>query len=461
MSKVWQVAWREFRVTVFRPVFLLAVIGIPVLVIGVMIIAVTAMSQFEQPPLVGKIVVVEASGQIAEAAKIEFDQEQIRLERKRDAEQAKEQGRDAGMPPGLTNAGTSTPMMQRGEVKVEVESLPAATEEELSELNDRVFKDELLAVAVVTPDVIDLPEEETDENPTFELTVGTSMDSDHVSLIERQIGDAVVRVRAKRRLEIEPEEALAILTRPRAATSRATGIGELSSESKVLRAFKKMIPMVFMMLIWIGTLTSGQHLLMSTIEEKSNKVMEVLLSALSPFQLMTGKILGYGAVGLLIVLLYSSVGIAALIVFERMGLIALIDLFYLAVFYLMAYFMIAAIMAAVGSAVSDIREANILVTPVMMVLMIPLVLWFFIIEAPNGMIARVFSFLPPAIPFAMILRLSAEEPIPLWEVITSIAWGFICVFGMIWLAAKVFRVGVLMYGKPPSPLELIKWIRYA
>jgi ABC-2 type transport system permease protein len=137
------------------------------------------------------------------------------------------------------------------------------------------------------------------------------------------------------------------------------------------------------------------------------------------------------------------------------------DIVYLFVFFFMAYFMIAALMAAVGSAVTDIREANTLVTPVMLIVMIPLFLWMPISQAPNGGIATTFSFLPPATPFVMILRLVADEPVPVWQIPVSIAWGYACVFGMIWLAAKIFRVGVLMYGKPPTPLQLIKWIRYA
>jgi ABC-2 type transport system permease protein len=118
-------------------------------------------------------------------------------------------------------------------------------------------------------------------------------------------------------------------------------------------------------------------------------------------------------------------------------------------------------MAAVGSAVTDIREANTLVAPLMFVVMIPLFLWLPISQSPNGGIATAFSFIPPAIPFVMILRIAADEPVPLWQVPATILWGYACTLGMVWLAARVFRVGVLMYGKPPSPVQIIKWARYA
>jgi ABC-type Na+ efflux pump permease subunit len=224
--------------------------------------------------------------------------------------------------------------------------------------------------------------------------------------------------------------------------------------------------MLFMLLLWVSTFTSGQHLLMSTIEEKSNRVMEVLLSAVSPLQLMTGKILGHGAVGLLIALLYSTVAIGGFIVAARFEssfarIVGPMDVLYLAVFFFMAYFMVASLMGAVGSAVSDIREANTLVTPVMLLMMVPWMLWMPISQSPNGGLATAFSFIPPAAPFAMILRLAAEEPVPGWQIPLTIVWGYLCVVAMVWMAARVFRVGVLMMGKPPSPLELIRWIRYA
>jgi ABC-2 type transport system permease protein len=131
---------------------------------------------------------------------------------------------------------------------------------------------------------------------------------------------------------------------------------------------------------------------------------------------------------------------------------------YLAVFFIMAYFMVASMMAAVGSAVSDLREAQSLVGPVMMVLIVPIMLWMPIVQNPNGMLATVAGFVPPATPFVMILRLTAAtEPIPMWQTIASIVWGFACALGMLWLAARIFRVGVLMQGKPPTPKELVKW----
>ncbi len=466
MSKVAAVAWREFKQTVMRKIFLLAVLGMPVLVIAIGAIAMVMMKTHQEPPLVGIVAIVDPTGELSAAAQIEFDQEKIRSDEEQEEQEAVESATEALESGSFPSGSIGTPgAMQRavrGEVLITIERVEADTEASLKTLKRRLRDDDdLLAVAVISSEVLDAPPSKG-KPPRFQLFVPEGIDSDHVSLIEQRLGASVVRVRAQR-TDQDPEEVLAMLKRPRADTKRMLeGEQEIDASEGAREIAQIIIPMAFMMLIWIGTLTSGQHLLMTTIEEKSNRVMEVLLSAVSPFQLMTGKILGHGGVGLLIVLIYSSVGIAALIALERFTqFITTMDLVYLAIFYFMAYFMIASIMAAVGSAVSEIREANTLVTPVMLLLMVPWMLWMPITQAPNGTVATVCSFIPPMSPFAMILRHVAEEDIPRWQYPVSIIWGYICVLGMIWFAAKIFRVGVLMYGKPPSPIQLIKWARYS
>jgi ABC-type Na+ efflux pump permease subunit len=459
-SKVATVAWREFRQTVMRPIFVIAILGIPVLIAGAGGVAAMMLMSHKEPPLVGTIAVVEASGEVAEAARLDFDPSRIDRDRARRQEEAAQKVLEGG------NAfGTHDMPFQRGDVRIEIESIAATPDEAMiALLRERLLQKTLLAIALIDPEVVATPDPAMPrgERPKFRLIVAEGTDSDNVQLIEERLGQAIVRVRATR-AALEPEQAIAMIQRPQVLTTRVTtGGADVSDDRGVREVKRQLIPMVFMMLIWIGTFTSAQHLMMSTIEEKSTKVMEVLLSAVSPLQLMTGKIIGYGAVGLLIVLTYASLAIAGLVAFATFtDFVAWIDLLYLAVFYVMAYAMIACLLAAVGSAVSDVREANTLMTPVMLVLMVPLMLWMPITHSPNGAVATICSFVPPAIPFAMILRLVAEEPVPLWQVPASIVWGYACVIGMLWFASKVFRVGVLMYGKPPSPLELIKWVRYS
>ncbi len=471
MPKVLSVAWREFKQTVFRKVFLLAVIGIPVLMVAATGLAIVVMAGHEEPPLIGTIAVVAPTGEAIEAARAEFDPNRIAEQDQKQIEEIQEATSEmlgpaaaAGGPLNPSSTGTFEmgEFGGRATVAVEIEGSTDRREEAIEALKKRVSDGDLLAAAVISDEVLANPDPDTPrrEWATFELYVGDDVDADHASFLETRLGEAVVRVRAAR-ANLDADEAMAMLRRPRSSTRRIMAGGEEAAEGRGLRELKQIIPVFFMMLLWIAVFSSSQHLMMSTIEEKSNRVMEVLLSAVSPMQLMTGKILGHGAVGLVIVLIYASLALAGLISFAMLHLIEVADLVYLFVYFFMAYFMIASIMAAVGSAVTDIREANTLVTPVMIVVMIPLILWMPISQAPNGGIAVAFSFIPPAIPFVMILRIAADETVPFWQIPATIVWGYASVVGMIWMAAKIFRVGVLMYGKPPSPLQLIKWLRYA
>ncbi|MHC4127371.1 MAG: ABC transporter permease [Planctomycetota bacterium] len=466
MSKVLHVAWRDFKQTVLRKIFLIAILGIPVAIVGAMALVMLILVSHKEPPLIGTVALIDPTGEVTPAAQAEFHPKQIARDVQEQLEQMQEASEElmrGGGPAAMDPRSVTTFQVEIGslDAKIDLESHEQANETQVAGLKDRVRGGDLLALAIFTEAVLAAPDPTIarDKWATFDLFAGDDLDDSHVTFIEGRLGAAVVRVRASR-ADLDPDAAMAMLKRPHSSTSRVMAGGEEAAEDENVRVAKMMIPMAFMMLLWIATFTSGQHLMMSTIEEKSNRVMEVLLSAVSPFQLMFGKILGQGGVGLLVVLIYTSLGIAGLIVFAIMHLIEVAAIVHLFVFFFMAFLMIASIFAAVGSAVTDIREANTLVTPVMLIVMIPLMLWMPISQAPNGGIATAFSFIPPAIPFVMILRVAADEPVPLWQIPATIVWGYVCVAGMIWLAAKIFRVGVLMYGKPPSPLQLLKWARY-
>ena len=215
-----------------------------------------------------------------------------------------------------------------------------------------------------------------------------------------------------------------------------------------------------MLLLWIATFTSGNYLLTTTIEEKGNKVMEVLLSAISPMQLLGGKILGQAGVSAVILCMYGSAAMAGLVAFASLDLIPMMHLVLFGIYFIIAYFMVATTMAAVGSAVSELSDAQALMGPIMLIMLVPFALWPIISEHPNGMVAIISSFTPPLIPFIMIIRVTAStELIATWQIILSIGIGIISVIAMVWMCARIFRIGVLLQGKPPSMLQLAKWIR--
>ncbi len=221
------------------------------------------------------------------------------------------------------------------------------------------------------------------------------------------------------------------------------------------------IPFAAMLLLLIASMTGGQYLLTTTIEEKSNRVVEVLLSAVSPMELMTGKILGQMGVGLSLLVIYNAVGIFILIALGLSDLLAMSTVVLFFVFFFLAYCMFAALMAAIGSAVNDLREAQALMTPVMLIMILPYIFFMPVIRAPNSMLSTVLSFIPPISPFIMIMRVSSTDPPPVWQTGAVILINMVAVVIFLWFAAKVFRVGLLMFGKPPNFRTLIKWIRMA
>ena len=116
--------------------------------------------------------------------------------------------------------------------------------------------------------------------------------------------------------------------------------------------------------------------------------------------------------------------------------------------------------AAVGSACNTLREAQGMMVPIALIFVVPLAGWMYFVQHPNGLVAVVLSFVPPLTPMIMVLRLAASREVPVWQIALSLLVLAAAVPAMMWVAAKIFRTGVLMYGKPPKIREMIRWLRY-
>lgn len=239
---------------------------------------------------------------------------------------------------------------------------------------------------------------------------------------------------------------------------------EVKSEDKV----RQWAPVVFVYLLWISVFVIAQMLLTNTIEEKSNKIMEVLLSSVSPMQLMAGKIAGIAGTGLTMVLswvFFFLLGIKLMPYFLPelpdidFGLIAR-DPIYLSSFvayFILGYLFLASILVGIGSVCNSLKEAQNLMGPVTIIMIVPLLAMMPIGQDPNGTIAKVLSYIPPFTPFVMMNR-AAGPPTSMEYVVTTILL-VVSIAITLWAAAKVFRVGILMTGKPPKLLEILRWIR--
>lgn len=220
-----------------------------------------------------------------------------------------------------------------------------------------------------------------------------------------------------------------------------------------------MTPFFFMFLMFMGIFGMGQHIMTSLIEEKSSRVIEVILSAVSPLELLAGKILGLGAIGLTVIALWLVTAYAAArwrgVEIALPATVAV----YLVIYYVLGYLMYSAILAGIGSICNTIKETQALMMPLTLMFILPMVAWFHLVKNPEGMLPRVLSFIPPMTPLVMALRLSANpdtSTLETWATIVVLAAFVPCV---IWAMAKVFRTGILLYGKRPGLREVLRWLR--
>jgi len=295
----------------------------------------------------------------------------------------------------------------------------------------------------------------------------------------RRIVEEELHQRAYRSLGLDPD----VLSR--IANERAPLIdlnpSKAEGEERVGMAdrLRQWLPSGFVYLLWIAIFMVSQMLLNSVIEEKSNRIIEVLLSSVTPSELMLGKLLGVMLTGAVIMVAWfaSLIGVAFLqIVFsgaasagaaasglhsipaDILGLLRstwLLPAF--AVYFVLGYIAYATIFLTIGSLCNTLKDAQNLMGPIMLVLMVPLFLMPFIPRDPNGPIAQIASWIPLYTPFVMMNRIAASPPV--FDVVGTgvVLVGFDVL--VLWGCGRVFRTAILRTGQPPRIIELLRWIR--
>ena len=319
-------------------------------------------------------------------------------------------------------------------------------------------KDMLRQAQLDTYVVLEGDLEGTDGTVRFYTYKPKSSHIDALFMIEGLLRDAVVSRRYETRgLDRAVVNAISNVPMQRVELGEEEGQEQVQGEGQ--RVARMMVPFAFMYLIFIGIISMGQHLVSSIIEEKNSRIMEVLLSVVSPFELMAGKIVGLAAVGCTIVVLWGAAGYAAAIwqgikIDIGVGLILCC-----LIYFILGFILFSAVLAGVGSICNTIKETQSLLMPVMLVFVAPVVAGLKMVQNPNGELARVLSYVPPTTPMVMVLRLSSGTDIWAGEVILSILALAVGVLAALWAAAKVFRTGILMYGKRPALHEIFRWLK--
>ena len=224
---------------------------------------------------------------------------------------------------------------------------------------------------------------------------------------------------------------------------------------------------LLLVMLYTTVLMWGQVLMSGVIEEKTNRVVEVVASTIPATTLFLGKLAGVGAAGLtqfLVWVLSMAVvgawsGGASVTGGAPLPEITPLLLGSFVLFFLLGYFLYASLYAAVGAAVNTIQEAQNLLFPLIMPLIGALVCFPIVLRNPDGTLAVVLSLIPLFTPLIMFLRISVLTP-PLWQIALSVVLTLATIGGVIWISARIYRVGILMYGKRPTFPEIVRWVRH-
>ena len=281
--------------------------------------------------------------------------------------------------------------------------------------------------------------------------------------VERGLDQATVR-------DIEQTRAPVTSLNPKKAAGEETvGLAD---------RIRQWLPSAFVYLLWVAIFAIAQMLLTSVIEEKSNRIIEVLLSSVTPGEIMVGKLLGIASIGLtmlavwigsfVVIVLWKAAGIspaqaaAAGGMAQVPGDIAtllrttwLLPAF--ALYFLLGFLFYSGLILALGSTCNTLKEAQSFMGVIVLFLMVPLMLMTYIPRDPNGPLATALSWFPPYTPFVMMNRVTADPPMR--DVVGTLVLMVVATAGVLWGAGKIFRTGILRTGQPPRLLELFRWLK--
>ncbi len=330
------------------------------------------------------------------------------------------------------------------------------TELEL-QLSDRVRNNKLFAFLIIEKNVVD-PDAQA-EGSIYYYTDTTTYEA-LPGWIRNRLNDSIRELRfAQSQIDAGLVKKL---TQP--AGFREMGLARKTKDRQVAKAeqsnrfLDQMVPFAGCFLLYFVVMSTCPQLLNSVLEEKMQKIAELLVSSVTPFELMLGKLLGAVGIALTLSTLYVGAGLYLADRVNALNHIPAVVYVWFAVYLFISLFMYGSIFTAIGAACSEIKDAQGMMTPAMMMLIVPMVCIMPILQSPNGPFAQAISLFPPTAPVPMLMRLMTRPGPPTWEIIASlvltIAFALLCV----WAGGKIFRAGLLRAGKPPSYRQLLGWI---
>ncbi len=447
MKKILTISVREYRAMVGTKAFMVSIIMMPILM-SAGIVAMELLKDVGQTKE-RKLAVIDHSSSFGAAL-------QSAAERRNESIRKSQQsgkGREGG------NSGL--PGVSREFYLLELIDAATVDDSRRFELSQQVRNQELYAFVEIPADILELDGENGESSGVQFYAEDSS-----ISLARPWLAEVITRISRTERirqsgLEKDQIEKFTQLNRPINVVGRglmekdATGNIASSEEKNLMTTL--FLPMGIMMLMFMVIFMASQPMLESVLEEKSQRIAEVLLGSANPFQLMMGKLLGTVAGSLTIFAIYLS-GVFAIAAWRGWtGNIPFEIVPWFLVFQITGVLFYAAIFMSVGASVSQLKEAQSMLLPVWMLLMAPLFVWFMIVRDPQGPMAMALSFFPPTAPTTMVLRLATGQTIAVWQPILSLAVTLLATVLVVILAGRIFRVGILWQGKTPRISEILKW----
>ena len=279
--------------------------------------------------------------------------------------------------------------------------------------------------------------------------------------MERAVSDVLVGTRLTA-AGLDPAKIKTLTKELDLKTIRLSASGEREDQGAAM-----ILAVILLMILYTAILMWGQMLMTSVIEEKTSRVVEVMASGVPSTTLLAGKLLGVGGAGLTQFLVWSLslFGVSLAMAGPLAGAFPMPEITPLmlvsfVLFFLLGFYFYAALYAAIGAAVNTVQEAQNYVWAVVMPIIIGMVSFTAVLEAPDGPLSVTMSMIPGISPLIMFLRIVVQTP-PMWQIALSIALLGLGILAVLWVSARVYRVGILMYGKKPTFPELVKWVRHS
>ena len=278
-----------------------------------------------------------------------------------------------------------------------------------------------------------------------------------------RLGDAINQAVTERRIALEGLNPERIRELTKSVELKVVNERGESDRGRV------MLSLILVMLIYLTVLVYGVTVMRGVMEEKQSRIIEILLASVRPFDLMLGKVIGIGLVGLTQYVVWTFFGVAlsalsagAAIAVSGSSLpkISVSLMIFFIVYYLLGYFLYATLYAMVGAMVSNEDDGHQAQWPISMTFAASFVVSTLAMENPNSLSVTILSLIPFFGPSLMFLRIALGSAAP-WQIAASIGLLIMTIIAVVWFAAKIYRVGVLMYGKRPTLPELFKWLKYS